>query len=57
MATLGRARALRGESLAQALARFDRPATVIAESPDEASTQAIRAILRGRLRRRTHDRR
>jgi deoxyribonuclease-4 len=36
---------LRAEPLAEALARFDRPATVISESPDEASSQAIRAIL------------
>lgn len=39
---------LRAEPLAAALARFRRPATVIAESPDEASNQTIRAIL-GRL--------
>ena len=38
---------LRAEPLAQTLPRFDRPATVIAESPDEASNQAIQAILRG----------
>ena len=31
--------------LAEALARFERPATVISESPDEESSQAIRAIL------------
>jgi deoxyribonuclease-4 len=37
---------LRAEPLAEALARFDRPATVISESPDEASSQAIRQILR-----------
>ena len=36
---------LRAEPLAEALARFDRPATVISESPDEGSTQAIMAIL------------
>jgi deoxyribonuclease-4 len=36
---------LRAEPLAAALARFERPATVISESPDEASSQAIRAIL------------
>ena len=36
---------LRAEPLAEALARFARPATVISESPDEASSQAIRAIL------------
>jgi deoxyribonuclease IV len=38
---------LRAEPLAEALAGFDRPATVISESPDEASSQAIRAVLRG----------
>jgi deoxyribonuclease-4 len=37
---------LRAEPLAEALARFERPATVISESPDEESSQAIRAILR-----------
>ena len=36
---------LRAEPLAEALARFERPATVISESPDETSSQAIRAIL------------
>src|SRR5207247_558757 len=36
---------LRAEPLGEALAGFDRPATVISESPDEASTQAIRAAL------------
>jgi deoxyribonuclease IV len=36
---------LRAEPLAEALKRFHRPATVISESPDEASSQAIRAIL------------
>jgi len=36
---------LRAEPLAEALGRFDRPATVITESPDEASHQAIRAVL------------
>jgi deoxyribonuclease-4 len=36
---------LRAEPLAEALARFDRPATVISESPDAASTEAIKAIL------------
>ena len=36
---------LRAEPLAEALARFERPATVISESPDEASSQAIRAVL------------
>ena len=37
---------LRAEPLRDALARFERPATVISESPDEASTQAIGAVLR-----------
>lgn len=36
---------LRAEPLAQALAGFDRSATVISESPDEVSSQAIKAIL------------
>jgi deoxyribonuclease IV len=36
---------LRAEPLGEALARFDRPATVISESPDEESHQAIRAAL------------
>jgi len=36
---------LRAEPLGEALARFDRPATVISESPDEESSQAIRAAL------------
>jgi deoxyribonuclease IV len=36
---------LRAEPLAEALAGFDRPATVIGESPDEESNQAIRAVL------------
>ena len=40
---------LRAEPLAEALAGFDRPATVITESPDEASHQAIRATLLERL--------
>jgi deoxyribonuclease-4 len=38
---------LRAEPLRDALERFERPATVISESPDEASTQAIRAVLLG----------
>ena len=38
---------LRAEPLAEALTAFDRPATVISESPDEASSQAIRAVLLG----------
>jgi deoxyribonuclease IV len=41
---------LRAEPLRDALARFERPATVISESPDEASSQAIRAVLSGRGR-------
>jgi deoxyribonuclease-4 len=36
---------LRAEPLAAALARFDRAATVIGESPDEASNAAIRVLL------------
>src|SRR5439155_2605600 len=36
---------LRAEPLAKALRKFKRPATVISESPDEASSQAIRTIL------------
>jgi deoxyribonuclease-4 len=36
---------LRAEPLRDALARFDRSATVISESPDEESTQTIRRIL------------
>jgi deoxyribonuclease-4 len=42
---------LRAEPLAEALARFDRPATVISESPDLDSDQAIRAVLVGALSR------
>jgi deoxyribonuclease-4 len=38
---------LRAEPLREALARFARPATVISESPDEESNQAIRAVLTG----------
>ncbi len=38
---------LRAEPLAEALSRFERPATVITESPDHESDQAIRAILVG----------
>jgi deoxyribonuclease IV len=38
---------LRAEPLAQALAGFDCPATVIGESPDEESNLAIRAVLTG----------
>ncbi len=36
---------LRAEPLGEALSRFERPATVISESPDEASHQAIRAAV------------
>jgi len=38
---------LRAEPLAEALECFDRPATVISESPGEESHQAVRAILVG----------
>ena len=38
---------LRAEPLRDALARFARPATVISESPDADSTEAIRRILEG----------
>jgi endonuclease IV len=37
---------LRAEPLAQALGKFDRAATVISESPDELSNQAIKAALK-----------
>jgi len=37
---------LRAEPLGAALARFERPATVISEAPDVRSTQAIGAALR-----------
>ena len=40
---------LRAEPLAEALARFDRPATVISESPDEDSSQEIARLLRAEL--------
>jgi endonuclease IV len=36
---------LRAEPLREALKTFDRPATVISESPDEGSHRAIRSIL------------
>jgi deoxyribonuclease-4 len=36
---------LRAEPLRDALAAFERPATVISESPDVASSQAIKAVL------------
>src|SRR5438094_1603312 len=38
---------LRAEPLRDALERFERPATVISESPDVESTQAIGAVLLG----------
>ncbi len=38
---------LRAEPLRDALASFDRQATVISESPDEESSQAIRSVLEG----------
>jgi deoxyribonuclease IV len=41
---------LRAEPLGEALSRFERPATVISESPDEGSHQAIRAALAGAAR-------
>jgi deoxyribonuclease IV len=36
---------LRAEPLREALARFERPVTVISESPDEGSTRAIQQVL------------
>ena len=36
---------LRAEPLREALARFDRPATIISEAPDVASTDAIKDAL------------
>ena len=39
---------LRADPLRHALVRFERAATVISESPDEESTQAIGAVLRAR---------
>ena len=38
---------LRAEPLRDALAGFERPTTVISESPDERSSQAIRSVLVG----------
>jgi deoxyribonuclease IV len=38
---------LRVEPLRDALTRFERPATVISESPDDASTQTIATVLLG----------
>ena len=40
---------LRAEPLGEALSRFERPATLISESPDEASHQAIRAAVESSL--------
>ena len=39
---------LRVDPLRDALHRFKRPATVISESPDEASSQLVRAVLLGK---------
>jgi endonuclease IV len=39
---------LRAEPLRDALARFERPATVISEAPDQESTDAIREALLSR---------
>jgi deoxyribonuclease-4 len=36
---------LRAEPLRDALVRFERPATVISESPDDTSSQAIKSVL------------
>jgi deoxyribonuclease-4 len=36
---------LRAEPLRDALAQFERPATIVSESPDERSSQAIRSVL------------
>jgi deoxyribonuclease-4 len=38
---------LRLAPLREALSQFDRPATIVSESPDEASSQTIRDVLRG----------
>jgi deoxyribonuclease-4 len=43
---------LRAEPLAEALDRYERPATVISESPNEESHQAVRAILTASATRR-----
>jgi deoxyribonuclease IV len=40
---------LRADPLGEALVRFERGATVISESPDEASSQAIWAVLASKL--------
>jgi endonuclease IV len=41
---------LRAEPLAQALADFQRSATVVSESPDEDSNQRIRKVLQTAVR-------
>jgi len=38
---------LRAEPMRDALASFERPATIISESPDDASTRAVSDVLRG----------
>jgi endonuclease IV len=38
---------LRAEPLRDALARFERPATIISEAPDATSTRAIGDVLLG----------
>jgi deoxyribonuclease-4 len=38
---------LRAGPLREALARFERPATIVSESPDEESSRTIRAVLLG----------
>lgn len=38
---------LRATPLREALAQFERPATIVSESPDEESSQAIREVLLG----------
>ncbi len=38
---------LRADPLRAALGRFERPATIISESPDEASSQLVKGILLG----------
>ena len=42
---------LRAEPLRDALARFDRPATIISESPNEESHQAVKRIVLGKTSR------
>ena len=36
---------LRAEPLHEALAEFERPATIISEAPDQESTEALKTIL------------